>query len=51
VARDLLVAHALAHLVLPRDVGQQLVERVGDRGSHGWTPTVAQPVIHSSTGS
>src|SRR6185295_12831667 len=50
VPGHVLLGEALLHQVLARDPGEQLVERVGD-GDHGCTHTVAQPVIHSATGS
>src|SRR4029453_3476967 len=50
VTGHVLLGETLLHLVLARDPGEQLVERVGD-GDHGCAHTVAQPVIHSATGS
>src|SRR3989338_8587920 len=50
VAGEVVVGEALPGLVPARDRGQDPVERV--RGpDHGCTQTVAQPVIHSATGS
>ena len=50
MARHLLVGERLLHLVLAGDGGEELVERVGGL-DHGCTQAVAQPVIHSATGS
>src|ERR1051325_1823274 len=49
VAREIVVGEPVLHRVLARDGGEDLVERVGR--VHGCTHTVAQPVIHSATGS
>src|SRR5256884_9299011 len=50
VAGEIVVAQRILHDVLAGDRGQDLVEGIR-RPAHGCTQTVAQPVIHSATGS
>ena len=51
VTGKLVVAHALPGRVLARESSQELVQSVGRPDVHRCTHTVAQPVIHSGTGS
>src|SRR2546425_11149744 len=50
VAGEIVVAQRILHDVLAGDRGQDLVEGIRSP-AHGCTQTVAQPVIHSATGS